>query len=296
MNPKKYFIVIGNPIAHSQSPLIHHAFAKQTGQNICYQRQFCPDNYDSFVAVVSAFFCGGGMGANITLPFKEMAYQLCNTTGQLSDEARLAGAVNTLMMIDGKLFGDNTDGKGLVYDLTTVLSAHKLGDLTQKKVLILGAGGASRGVILPLLQAGVAHISIANRTYDKAVNLVANFTDYQDQLSPLALNKLTEHLATKNTPTFDIIINATSATTHAQNLTLPKTLHTQVAYDMAYGKPSAFLTHFNNNAITQDGLGMLVAQAAFSFMHWTNTPISQLNLDDVMTKLHAKIPTHHHSY
>ena len=125
----QHFIVIGNPINHSKSPAIHHAFADSVGLDICYQRQFCPDDQGSFEAVVQAFFAGGGMGANVTLPFKEIAHQLCQNTGAMSDDAKMAGAVNTLMMRDDKLYGDNTDGRGLVADLIS-----QDVDLTHKKI------------------------------------------------------------------------------------------------------------------------------------------------------------------
>lgn len=245
-----HFIVIGNPISHSKSPAIHTAFAQSVGLNISYQRQFCPNDFDSFKAVIEAFFCGGGVGANITLPFKEMAFDICQTHGLLSHHARSAGAVNTLMLKDGKLFGDNTDGRGLVADL----NAHGV-DLQGKKVAILGAGGATRGAILPLLESG-ANIFVYNRTLDKAKQLA---TDFHHQISPYPLSDLSGH--------FDVIINATSATTTGQTLDLGS-VSSDVTYDMMYGKPSAFLNHFKN-AQQIDGFGMLINQAKLSFELWT---------------------------
>ncbi len=278
----QHFIVIGNPINHSKSPEIHHAFGKQTGLDICYTRQFCPDHADSFVAVVQAFFNGGGVGANVTLPFKQIAYQLCYDTGALSDNAKLAGAVNTLAWRDGKPFGDNTDGKGLVRDISDNLAKDGLGNLMDKSALILGAGGATYGVILPLLQAGVAHITIANRTYDKAVQLVAHFDTHQhkpNQLTATSLDKL-------DNLNVDIIINATSATTTNQALNLPPSLTAKFAYDMMYGKPSAFLEHFKaQGASICDGLGMLLAQASFSFELWTGVKAETLDLKSIRDTL-----------
>lgn len=255
-----HFIVIGNPISHSKSPAIHTAFAQSVGLNISYQRQFCPNDFDSFKAVIEAFFCGGGVGANITLPFKEMAFDICQSHGLLSHHARSAGAVNTLMLKDGKLFGDNTDGRGLVADL----NAHGV-DLQGKKVAILGAGGATRGAILPLLESG-AEIFVYNRTPDKAKQLA---TDFHHQISPYALSDLSGH--------FDVIINATSATTTGQTLDLGS-VSSDVAYDMMYGKPSAFLNHFKN-AQQIDGFGMLINQAKLSFELWTGKQIDLTQVD-----------------
>lgn len=272
----QHCIVIGNPIDHSKSPDIHHAFARQTGHEICYRRLCCPDDEACFVAVVQAFFYGGGLGANVTLPFKEMAYRLCADRGCLSDEAYRAGAVNTLAWRDGKLYGDNTDGKGLVYDLNRLLAS--CGEqLAGKSLLILGAGGATRGAILPLLQSKVASIAIANRTYSKAVNLCASFQDCQDKLTALSFDEL--QIDELQACHFDVIINATSATTTNQTLQLPKTLHTRFAYDMMYGKPSAFLQHFaTQGAVVSDGLGMLLAQAAYAFDLWTGVGVDRLDM------------------
>lgn len=273
-SPIHHCIVIGNPIAHSKSPDIHHAFARQAGINLHYARQLCPDNMDSFTAVVQAFFAGGGLGANVTLPFKEMAYQLCMDTGILSDGARMAGAVNTLALTDGKLFGDNTDGRGLVADLLS-----KGAVLDGATVAILGAGGATRGAILPLLQAG-AHLTIFNRTLAKAEQLVGDFAPFirdgqtlsADTLSPSAL-----------TGAFDVIINATSAGTTGQALELANTdITARTAYDMMYGKDTEFLSHFRaQGAECFDGFGMLLNQAALAFELWTGVAADSLDLGAV---------------
>lgn len=274
----RHFIVIGNPINHSKSPQIHQAFAKQIGLTIRYEHQYCPIDFDSFEAVVTAFFNGGGVGANVTLPFKEWAYQLCQHN--VSPLALSAQAVNTLSIKHGKLFGDNTDGIGLVADLT-----HKGIDLKDKNIAILGAGGAVRGVLLPLLHAG-AKLSIFNRTFAKAQKLIDDFNhhlsvfdnvDYNNLSDNLHLFTLNTHqlnaheftqLGTKNFTDFDVIINATSSTTHHQSLALPPTLNAKIAYDMAYGKPSAFLDYFKRNTLCFDGMGMLLQQAKYSFALW----------------------------
>lgn len=254
-----HFIVIGNPISHSKSPVIHTAFARSLGLDISYHRQFCPADKESFKAVVEAFFCGGGTGANITLPFKEWAYELCDT---LSSHAKSAKAVNTLAIRDGKLFGDNTDGRGLVADLTT-----KGVDLTSKNVAIFGAGGATLGAMLPLLQAG-ANITIFNRTLVKAERLVVEFSPFLQPNQTLCAKILT----TQNlTGVYDVIINATSASTTGQSLDLAHTdiICTDTAYDMMYGKSSEFLTHFAGQVQTFDGMGMLINQAKLAFELWT---------------------------
>ncbi len=165
---KAHFIVIGNPIAHSQSPLIHQKFAEQVNLEISYQRQFCPNDKESFQAVVQAFFNGGGLGANVTVPFKQMAYQLCEN--RLTEQAKIAKSVNTLFLQHGQICGDNTDGNGLVKHLQQ-LNWH----LNGKKVAIIGAGGATRGILLPLLLAGVESVHIANRTVSNAQILVEDF-------------------------------------------------------------------------------------------------------------------------
>lgn len=258
------FIVIGNPINHSKSPELHHAFAKSVNLPISYTRQYCPDDAESFLAVVQAFFAGGGTGANVTLPFKELAYQLCQQDGKLSERAFDAKAVNTLYLQDGVLYGDNTDGMGLVRDLLA-----KNIVLKQATVGIIGAGGATRGVIRPLLDAG-ANLTIFNRTAQKAVALAEEFAHAKLDAKPL------DALATDQ---FDLVINATSATTHNQALPLGQ-CQAAAAYDMMYGKPSAFLAHFAaQNARCIDGFGMLVQQAALAFEIWTGKKVDLNQVD-----------------
>lgn len=249
----KHFAVIGNPIAHSRSPDIHHAFARDTGIALSYQKLLAP--LDGFTEVMQAFFAGGGDGMNVTVPFKEQAFAQAQV---LTERAQVAGAVNTLWMADGKLHGDNTDGAGLVHAMLD------LGwPLAGAQVLILGAGGATRGVILPLVRAGVSVITIANRTMSRAVQLTEAL---QPLTQPVPL--LTCGLD-QLTGAFDIVINATSASLSGEGLVLPASLQFSHAYEMAYGKPSSFLdqAHARGAACT-DGLGMLLGQAAEAFYVW----------------------------
>lgn len=274
MTNSYHCIVIGNPIAHSKSPELHHAFARQTGINLTYQRQLCPNNVESFIAVVESFFNGGGAGANVTVPFKEMAFDLVKERGELSEFAQVAGAVNTLAIKNGKLYGDNTDGHGLVADLQS-----KGVSLQDKNVAILGAGGATRGVILPLLQAG-ATITIFNRTLEKAENLVELFSPFINHPHQFLY---AEQLSGKNiTGVYDIIINATSAGTTGQRLNLDEgdMVVMDVAYDMMYGNPTEFLQYFQGfqNVSCYDGLGMLVNQGALSFELWTGEKVDLVRL------------------
>ena len=272
----QHFIVIGNPIAHSKSPEIHTLFGKQAGLDICYQRQYCPDDTASFTAVVEAFFHGGGVGANVTVPFKQVAYECCAARGGLSEHAKVAGAVNTLLLDKAllakgvspveALFGDNTDGQGLVNHM------QRLGwPLNGARVAIIGAGGAARGVVLPLIEAGIETLTIANRTVSKAKILV-------DELST-ASEKINQHTiqtyATADlSGDFDIIINATSIGLSGEALPLADTLKCQYAYDMMYGRELPFLQHFSiRGAQTSDGYGMLIGQAALSFELWTGRAI-----------------------
>ena len=263
----QHFIVIGNPIAHSKSPEIHQVFAAQAGIDIRYQRQYCPDDAASFSAVIEAFFHGGGVGANVTVPFKQLAYDACLAAGGLSEHAKVAGAVNTLLLKDGALYGDNTDGQGLVNHIT------RLGwPLDGARVAIIGAGGAARGVILPLIQAGIGQLTIANRSPEKAEALIAELSAANASIHKL----FTTQQAIKSCATaaltgeFDLIINATSIGLSADTLPLADELHCLYAYDMMYGRQLPFLQHFAaRSAQTSDGYGMLIGQAALSFQRWT---------------------------
>ncbi|NQZ81456.1 MAG: shikimate dehydrogenase [Colwellia sp.] len=245
--------VFGNPIKQSRSPYIHQAFAQSTDQQLSYQSELVEIN--AFSAKVHQFFRSGGKGANITVPFKEQALLLCD---QLSDRARLAGAVNTLSFINGKILGDNTDGLGLVQDLLR----HQI-TLKNSRILLLGAGGAAKGVILPLLEQQPTLMVIANRTISKAKNLCSHFND----------KKLTFSGYEEINCDFDLIINATSASLSGNLPLISKELikTKTVCYDMVYGKElTPFLNWAKDLGAKQliDGLGMLVGQAAESFALW----------------------------
>lgn len=254
--PARY-AVMGNPVAHSKSPRIHQMFAHQLGHQIEYTAIWV--DTDGFAQAVQQFRTEGGRGLNVTVPFKPEAFRLAD---QLSDRARLAGAVNTLRFEpDGKIFGDNTDGAGLVHDIEINLDIQLRG----RQILILGAGGAARGVLGPVLKHHPAKLVVANRTVAKAKELADQFREH----GPVESCGFPE-LKGKH---FDIVINATSASLKGEVPPLPETLFTRgaLAYDMMYGdKPTAFLDwallHGADKAA--DGLGMLVEQAAESYFIW----------------------------
>lgn len=248
------YAVIGNPIAHSKSPAIHAQFARQTGQDIRYEALLAP--LEGFAATVQKFVSEGGKGTNVTVPFKLEAYALAT---ELTERARAAGAVNTLSFNGGKIAGDNTDGVGLVTDI--VRNAGFI--LSGKRVLLVGAGGAARGVVLPLLQQQPAELVIANRTEQRALELANQFASHgrvhADRFSRLGGQ-------------FDLVINATSASLHDDVPPLTPALFaaSTLAYDMMYGKePTAFMRFAaQSGAAVRDGLGMLVEQAAEAFFVW----------------------------
>lgn len=269
------YAVMGNPIAHSKSPRIHGLFAQQTGQRIQYSAiQVDPGG---FPQAVGNFFANGGKGLNVTVPFKQEAWQLAD---QRSERAELAGAVNTLMMRDELLFGDNTDGVGLVRDLLNNLGV----ELKGKRLLILGAGGAARGVIQPLLNEKPALLTIANRTPDRAYELARLFSACINRAEPVVLNGC--GFADVDGGAFDVIVNATSASLKGDVPPIPHTVFASHAwcYDMMYGaQPTAFLQWAHQQCGVMnisDGLGMLVEQAAESFSLWRGvrpdtTPVIQ---------------------
>lgn len=249
------YAVFGNPISQSKSPFIHAEFAKQTMRDIDYQAILAP--VDQFEATLRTFIDNGGKGANVTAPFKEQAFALCN---DLSELAQLAGAVNTLSFsADGKIQGDNTDGVGLVNDLI-----NHFGKLQNKRLLLVGAGGAARGCILPILQSGVAELVICNRTFSKAQQLAELFASY-GKVTAIDI----EHL---DAP-FDIVINSTSAGLSGKLIELPTAIiNAQTAcYDMTYSKDTTLFNLWAQQCGANkvaDGLGMLVGQAAKSFSLW----------------------------
>ena len=248
------YCVFGHPIGHSKSPQIHAAFAEQTGEALSYQAIEAP--LDGFADAWRGFAAAGGCGANVTVPFKADAWRLAET---LSARARRAGAVNTLLLDDaGKLHGDTTDGVGLVSDL----AAHAA-PLKEARILVLGAGGAVRGVLEPLLETGPARLVIANRTAGKARKLAADFAD----LGATSGGGFDEIAGP-----FDLVINGTSASLAGDLPPLPDALFADggLAYDMMYGAaPTVFLRWAaERGARTVDGLGMLIEQAAESFYLW----------------------------
>ncbi|MEW6645940.1 MAG: shikimate dehydrogenase [Pseudomonadota bacterium] len=251
------YAVMGNPIGHSKSPLIHTRFAAQTGQALSYEAILV--ELGDFPAAVARFRAAGGQGLNVTVPFKQEAWALAR---QRSRRAERAGAVNTLRWeADGSLFGDNTDGVGLVRDLK---DNHGV-PLAGRRLLLLGAGGAVRGVLEPLLEERPAALVIANRTVAKAEELAAAFAD-------LGTVRASSFAALAGQQ-FDVVINGTAASLQGEVPPLPDGILAPgaVCYDMMYGKePTAFLRWAMAAGAAQsaDGLGMLVEQAAEAFYLW----------------------------
>lgn len=250
------YAVFGNPISHSKSPLIHAAFARQTGEDIRYEALLAP--VEEFAAAVDAFRAAGGRGANVTVPFKQEAYRYAT---ELTERARLAQAVNTLRFNGEQILGDNTDGAGLVRDITQNLGFTIQG----KDVLLMGAGGAARGVLLPLLSCKPNSLTLANRTPHKAKALAEQFAAYGKVLA--------SDFPSLAGARFDLVINATSSSLHDELPPLPPRIIAPgaLAYDMMYGKGlTPFLAFAEANHATHlaDGLGMLVEQAAESFYVW----------------------------
>ncbi|MGF6776551.1 shikimate dehydrogenase [Paraburkholderia sp. GAS334] len=258
--PRDRYAVIGNPVAHSKSPFIHARFAEQTGEPVDYTRLLAP--VDAFVPHVRAFIEAGGRGMNVTVPFKLEAHALADT---LSPRAAAAGAVNTLSFREDGIHGDNTDGIGLVRDIEVNLGVVLKG----ARILLLGAGGAARGVVLPMLDRLPQTLTIVNRTSAKADELVAQFAAAARE----AGCRLTGGGAGAIEPhTYDVIVNATASSLDAA---LPECDAAAfgadtLAYDMMYGaQPTVFMRHAQAlGARAADGLGMLVEQAAESFYIW----------------------------
>jgi shikimate dehydrogenase len=251
-----HYAVFGNPIQHSLSPVIHQLFAAQTGQNLIYTKVFVP--LDSFAIHVDHFQKQGGKGLNVTLPFKQEAYHLLES---VSERAKQARAINTIRFHDnGSRYGDNTDGVGFIRDLKHNLQL----TLANKRILILGAGGAVRGILGPLLAEHPHHITIANRTIEKAT-LIANEFNQANLIHTCSLNNINENH-------FDIIINGLSSSLSGEFPKLNSDLLTQntFCYDLVYGRITPFLNWAKSHGVSQvaDGLGMLVEQAAEAFYLW----------------------------
>ena len=259
--PDRY-AVIGHPIAHSKSPLIHGLFAQATAQDMTYEAIDGGAEPGGFERAVQAFRAAGGRGMNVTLPFKLAALQMAN---EATDNARLAGAANTLRLDGGRIEAHNTDGIGLVRDIERTVGV----PLRGRRVLLVGAGGATRGVLLPLARAGAARIAIANRTADKARALARELAPHLDgvAIDGGGLDALAAGDA------FDVVINATSASLSGQAPAVPATAFAPgaLAYDMVYGKgltPFLAQAQAAGCAHVADGVGMLIEQAAESFAWW----------------------------
>ena len=249
--------VVGYPVSHSRSPVIHRLFALQTGQDLQYELlQVTPDKLEQ---AVRQFQHTGGRGLNVTVPHKNEVSRLAD---QLSERARTAGAVNTLAFQDGEIFGDNTDGVGLVRDLISNLGI----DVEHKNLLILGAGGATRGIVGPLLESRPAAVTIANRSVGKAEMLAEHFASFGNvQSCAFSAVPANEH--------YDLIINATSAGLHGETPPYPENAvsDSTVCYDLSYGlKPTPFSIWAREHgaSVSVMGWGMLVEQAAESFHLW----------------------------
>ena len=250
------YAVIGNPISQSKSPLIHTRFALEAGENLSYEALLAP--LDGFIATVNEFRANGGRGMNVTAPFKLEAYAMATDR---TERARLAGAVNALKFEDDSILAENFDGLGLVNDIQRNLGF----PLQGRRVLLMGAGGAARGAILPFLEQKADCLVIVNRHVDKAANLAEQFSSY-GQISSAGYDALSSE-------TFDIVINATSASLHDELPPLPKSVFAEncLAYELAYGKGlTPFLRVAREAGVKHlaDGVGMLVEQAAEAFMWW----------------------------
>lgn len=252
------YAVVGHPVEHSKSPAIHAAFAAQTGEDIVYD--LLPAARDAFVETAARFFAEGGAGLNVTLPFKEEAARFADL---LTERADAAGAVNTLKQLeDGRREGDNTDGAGLVRDIAVNLGFAPGG----RRLLLLGAGGAARGVLAPLLATRPQSVVIANRTANRAADLAHRFAEY-GPVTGIGLELLAEQAP------FDLAINATSAGLSGAVPDLPDNLFAAdaLAYDMIYGDADTAFERWargHGAQRTSDGLGMLIEQAAESFLFW----------------------------
>lgn len=247
------YAVVGNPIAHSKSPLIHAAFANQTNQDITYEA--ISSSLDGFKATVKDLVRQGFKGANVTVPFKFEAYKICDSLSARAVSSG-SGAVNTLTFLNnGKIHGDNTDGVGLRNDIVQNLGF----SIVSKHILILGAGGAAHGILNSLV--GASSIMIANRTHERALELVMGIRDCEAKASTFeSLEK-----------PYDLIVNATSTGLTGTALPTPDIIFSKnsLAYDMMYGRETPFMTQARENgAQVADGLGMLVEQAAEAFYIW----------------------------
>ncbi len=251
------YAVIGNPIEHSKSPDIHLLFADQTGEHLDYEKIFADE--DKFSQVVTEFFLNGGKGLNVTVPFKNDA---CKFVDKLTEYAKNAGAVNTIYKDEhGKFTGANTDGIGLLRDLKKSLRLQ----LINKKILIIGAGGATQGIVEPLLHEQPSELLIANRTVSKAQTIAEQFNNF-GTIKACALNEIPKQ-------PFDLVLHATSAGLQGNNVELPQEIigPNTCCYDLLYSDQDTPFMQWakNNNADNVvDGFGMLLEQAAEAFYLW----------------------------
>jgi len=255
------YAVVGNPIAHSKSPIIHAEFARRTGEAILYDRLLAP--LDAFPAAIAQFAAEGGRGLNVTVPFKVEAFGLAV---ECTERARLARAVNTLKRVGDQWFADNTDGAGMVHDLIENLGV----TLTGRRVIVLGAGGAAHGILKPILDRQPAEVVISNRTHAKAAAMVEDFSRHGpvSAIAPEALGNRR----------FDVVINATSFGMRAADagaVPWPATIFApgSFAYDLVYAPtdaPTLFVAYAKAHGAARaaDGIGMLIEQAAESFHLW----------------------------
>jgi len=255
--PPERYALVGHPVEHSRSPLIHTLFARQTGANLSYE--LIDAEPKSFETAVRGFGAAGGKGLNVTVPHKEAAYALVD---EISAPADAAGAVNTIKFLDGKLYGENTDGVGLIRDLV----ANQQQTLQGRTILVLGAGGAARGIVGPLLAAKPSELVVANRTRARADDLVAHFQ------SPYGLRAVA-FAELEDLPPFDLLLNATSAGLKGEAPSFPASLigPQSFCYDLVYSvNDTPFVLWARQHAAARavQGLGMLIEQAAESFFIW----------------------------
>jgi shikimate dehydrogenase len=258
-----HYCVLGNPVEHSKSPAIHARFAELTGQAMDYRKLLAP--LDNFAQTLQQWIDSGGRGCNVTVPFKFEAFRLATVA---TERARLAQAANTLKFEAGRIQADNTDGIGLVNDIQNNAGVRLAG----RDLLLLGAGGAAAGVLGPLLAAGPRRLVVANRTHPRAVELVARHTSHASLQPMLQKTELIAQELQGLEADFDVIINATASSLSGAAITLdPRLLKPgALAYDMMYGAAAQGFTDWAraHGAVPRDGIGMLVEQAAESFLFW----------------------------
>ena len=257
---KSRYVVCGNPVAHSQSPFIHAAFAAQTGEPVVYDRLLCA--LDAFAATVRAFAAGGGSGCNVTMPFKFDAWALAD---RHSARARLAGACNVLRFDGDGWHGDNTDGAGLVRDIERNAGVALAG----ARVLVIGAGGGAAGALGPLIASGAREVVVANRTVARARELVARHVQALGGVVPARVAATSLDDCGES---FDVVVNASASSVSGASVPVVASVLKRgaLAFDMMYGAAARPFLDWAaaHGAVGRDGLGMLVEQAAEAFFFW----------------------------